>query len=156
LHELKKLKGETMMRFLLLLLLVPCVHAQVVSTPTPAASTDPTADTNDPTLLKAQIMILDNAAEVERSHLSQIDNFNAYMSYIGQAQAKRQKLNTVLAQQKRNQVTADEAKTHAPKPTTDPDAALVQANKAKIAADKATHEAAAKKAAAAPSTVTLP
>ena len=64
-----------------------------------AKSTDPTADTDDPTLLKAQIMMLDNAREIYRSHLAQISDFQEYEKRGDLAAAKRQKLQAVLNNQ---------------------------------------------------------
>lgn len=64
--------------------------------PAAAPDSDPTADTSDPTLLKAQIMILTNAQEVYRGHLSALSDFQEYEKYRNLAEAKQQKLQTVM------------------------------------------------------------
>lgn len=103
-------------------------------------NTDPTADTNDPTLLKAQIMILDNAQEASRRTLSQLADFKDYEKYGNLAAAKRQKLQTVLQAQQVARQSADATKAKARQQQTqtlkEEEAAIAKTNDVKNAEKK--------------------
>jgi hypothetical protein len=100
-------------------------------------SIDPTADTDNPTLLKAQIMILQNAREATRAKLAQLSDFQEFEKFDSLAEAKQAKLNGVIQGLQRDQVQADKMK--ADKGRQDAanlqaeQAALLKANQAKAA-----------------------
>lgn len=61
-----------------------------------AVDIDPTVETDNPTLLKAQIVMLRNAIEAKRTVLSQLVDFQQYDAFQQQEQAKEQKLNRII------------------------------------------------------------
>lgn len=121
------------------------------STPQPAApalvdtNIDPTAETDDPTLLKAQILIISNAQEVYRGHMTALEDFQKYESYADLKQKKIEKLQGIVQAQAQAKRMADINKTKvtAANQTTQRDAEMAQL----AAANKAKAEAAAKKTA---------
>jgi ABC-type uncharacterized transport system ATPase subunit len=141
--------------FVMLLFVVPLTLAQQPAPTAPPVATtqvgniDPTQDTNDPTLLSAQIMILDNAQEASRGKLSQLKDFQDYEKFGALSEAKRQKLQGVMQQQMMQQRNADiQAKTarqHDGDTVKAEAEAIAKANDAKkAAAAKAAADAAAK------------
>jgi TolA-binding protein len=84
-----------------------------VAPPAQQANTDPTADTNDPTLLKAQIMILDNAIQVLTGKLSPLQEFNDREAYLNKRLQIAQKLQAVMQQQTQARQGADSNKAKA-------------------------------------------
>jgi hypothetical protein len=88
-----------------LLLLMTAAGAQTPAVTTPsvpqgtlsdALNIDPTADTDNPTLLKAQILILQSAREAKRAVLAQLSDFQDFEKYDALASQKQQKLTSIV------------------------------------------------------------
>lgn len=95
------------------------VAAQQAPAPKPPAATlsddmniDPTAETDNPTLLKAQILILQNAREAKRAVLGPLSDFQDFEKFDALQSQKQQKLNSIVrdrAQQSQQALAVEKA-----------------------------------------------
>ena len=106
---------KTLRLLLASLLLLPALHAQTIPAPPKSArEVSPFADTNDPALLKAQIIMLQNDAASLRKVLSQLSEYQQAEQDDKAANEKLSRLNTLIAAE--DKAKAEEAAKKADKP----------------------------------------
>lgn len=80
---------------------------QTTATTIPSMNVDPMAQSDDPTVIRLQIIAYQNAQEGFRSHLAPLLDFQKYEEYGALAAAQQQHLQQVYAKLLKDKQTAD-------------------------------------------------